>query len=119
VATIIDHGRYRQRVAFREMRKGVMTLAVVAVAATAAPAEAAEVRTCRYNGGQITVRTTEEECQWPREIVRAAIREGFPKKLDLGRWRYNRSEYRRGPERIRVRYRNPESRMWHRITIRR
>jgi hypothetical protein len=96
-----------------------MTLAVVvAVGSTAGPAEA-KVRTCKYNGGTITVRTTEEECRWPREIVRAAIAQGFPKKLDVGRWRYNRSEYRRGPERIRVRYRNPESRMWHRITIRR
>jgi hypothetical protein len=97
-----------------------MTLAVVTVAAagTAGPAQA-EIRTCKYNGGKITVRTTEEECGWPREIVRAAIREGFPRYLDVGRWRYNRSRYRRGPERIRVRYRNPETRMWHRITIRR
>jgi hypothetical protein len=101
------------------MRRGVVTLAVlVVIGSTAGPAEA-KVRTCKYDGGRITVRTTEEECRWPRDIVRAAIAAGFPKHLDLGRWRYNRSEYRRTRERIKVRYRNPETRMWHRITIRR
>lgn len=96
-----------------------VALTALVLSATAPRAEArdwnfkTDVRTCWMDGGATKIRTNEDECGWPREVARAALRQDLPKYVDVGSHRYKRSGLRWSKKGVHVRY--SAHGMWHRI----